>query len=76
LVFTDESGNVNEMTMNDFEKFRNEYPDVATLLLNPDKITPTHEPEIKERESWEKNREKSVEYRLEDEGSLPFPHSS
>ena len=52
LIFRDENGNENELTMEDFEKFKQEFPDIAELLLNPDKIPDTDGG--REREPWEK----------------------
>jgi ankyrin repeat protein len=56
LLFTDENGHVSELTTADFENFKNDYPDIANMLLNPDTIANTSmETEGKqEKETWEK----------------------
>lgn len=36
LVYTDENGTSKELTAADFEEFKNNYPDIANLILNAD----------------------------------------
>lgn len=37
-MFTDEQGNQKELTNEEFEVFKRDYPDVANLLLNADEL--------------------------------------
>ena len=35
-MYTDQNGLENEMTLEDFKEFKNKYPDIAKMLVNPD----------------------------------------
>jgi len=54
LIFKDDSGKENELSFEEFEKFKREHPKVAALLMNPDKINAMMEEGSKEKDSWEK----------------------
>lgn len=53
LMRKDESGKENEMSVEEFEKFKKDYPKVAALLMNPEKINTMME-EGEKKDSWEK----------------------
>ena len=72
LVLADDQGNVTELTEQDFEKFRNDYPDVANLILNPEKALPIQEVEVKERDSWEKIAKKIMNILWKMKGAFHF----
>ena len=72
LVLADDSGNVTELTEKDFEKFRNDYPDVANLMLNPEKALSIHEGEVKEKDSWDKIAKKIMNILWKMKGAFHF----
>ena len=73
LVYTDESGKSTELTEADFENFKNQYPEIANMMQNPDDaITEELLNRDKEKDSWEKVAKKIMNILWKMKGSFIF----
>lgn len=59
IVYTDDNGNQKELTNEDFENFRKEFPEVARLITNADElIDDAMITQVRESDTWEKQAKK------------------
>jgi hypothetical protein len=59
MIYTDDQGNQRELTNEDFEKFRQEYPQVAELITRADELIDDQMINaVRESETWEKAAKK------------------
>ena len=56
LCYTDRKGESHELTMSEFEEFKQNYPEVSELLLDPTKIQQEIVERPLEQEEWESVR--------------------
>ena len=63
LVYTDEQGNSVDVSAEEFENFKEKFPQIASLILNPEEsITEQMLSQISESESWEKVAKKILNF--------------
>ena len=73
IIYTDDAGNQKELTNEDFEKFRQEYPQVAELITRADELIDDQMiNSVRESETWEKAAKK-IMCKPSPVSPLPFP---
>jgi len=61
LVFTDNDGNSKELTQQKFEEFKQQYPDIAGIMLNPENgMSQELLSRTKEKDNWRKLAKKII----------------
>lgn len=73
LVYTDDKGSSRELTQQQYEEFKQKYPKIAELLINPDdNISDEMIQLTKSKETWEKTAKKLMQQIWKSKNSYLF----
>ncbi|CAD8068392.1 unnamed protein product [Paramecium sonneborni] len=73
LMFTDEYGNLQEVTASEFAKFQQQYPQIANLIINADELIDENVlNSMKDDELWEKLAKKVLQILWKAKGASLF----
>ncbi|CAD8165071.1 unnamed protein product [Paramecium octaurelia] len=73
LMFTDEYGNLQEVTSSEFSKFQQQYPQIANLIINADELIDDNVlNSMKDDELWEKVAKKVLQILWKAKGAQLF----